>query len=325
MPPSVASPLLWIGFTIFILSMIVLDLAVFHRKAHEVRYREALIWTLVWISLALLCNGGVYLRFGHQRGLEFLTGYLIEYALSVDNIFIFLLIFRYFSVPTGLQHRVLFWGILGAMAMRLMFILAGITLLQSFEWIIFVFGAFVILAGVKMLQGEEVEVHPEHNLVLRLFRKVFPTAPQDGARLIVRRNGRICATPLLLVLVVVEATDVVFATDSIPAIFAITRDPFIAFTSNIFAILGLRSLYFLLAGAMNRFHYLKWGLGFVLVFVGIKMVISDYFVVPIGISLAVVGVLLGASVVVSFLRKPPPPSPRPRKAAAFPLPPWRRK
>ena len=310
MPLSVGSPLLWIGFTIFVLSMIVLDLAVFHRRAHEVRYREAVIWTLVWVSMALLFNGGIYLRFGHQRGLEFLTGYLIEYALSVDNIFVFLLIFRYFSVPARLQHRILFWGILGALIMRLMFVLLGTALLYKFRWLGLVFGGFLILAGIKMLKEQEVEVHPERNLILRLFRKVVPTLSRPfGARLLLRKRGRIYATPLLLVLIVVETTDVVFAMDSIPAIFAITPDPFVIYTSNIFAILGLRSLYFLLAGTMSKFEYLKWGLGCVLIFVGIKMLISDYVAIPIVVSLAVVSALLGGSVIVSLFHKPGPAPP----------------
>jgi tellurite resistance protein TerC len=295
--------------------MIVLDLAVFHRRAHEVHYREAVIWTLVWVSLALLFNGGIYLRFGHQRGLEFLTGYLIEYALSVDNIFVFILIFRYFSVSARLQHRILFWGILGALVMRLMFVLLGTALLHRFRWLGLVFGGFLILAGIKMLKEQEAEVHPERNLVLRLFRKFVPTLSRPfGARLLLRKRGRIYATPLLLVLIVVETTDVVFAMDSIPAIFAITPDPFVIFTSNIFAILGLRSLYFLLASTMSKFEYLKWGLGCVLVFVGIKMVISDHFAIPIGISLGV-SALLSGSIVVSLFHKP---GPREEDTSPFP-------
>jgi TerC family integral membrane protein len=293
--------------------MLALDLGVFHRKAHAIGFREALIWTLVWIALALLCNTGIYVYSGHQKGLEFLTGYVIEYALSVDNLFVFLLIFRYFSVPVPFQHRILFWGILGALIMRLLFILVGSALLARFEWTAFIFGAVVILGGIKMLKEEEVEVHPERNLVLRIFRRFVPTTHQDtGASLVVRRDGRFYATPLLLVLLVVEATDVAFAADSIPAIFAITRDPFIAFTSNIFAILGLRSLYLLVAGAIDRFHYLKWGLGLVLIFVGAKMLLSGYVAIPIGASLGVVGALLGGSIVLSFLRN--------RGAISVPLP-----
>jgi tellurite resistance protein TerC len=306
MPLSVGSPLLWTGFIVFIVAMMALDLAVFHRRAPEVRYGEALAWTAVWIALALLFNAGIYLRFGHQRGLEFLTGYVIEYALSVDNIFVFLLIFRYFAVPAGLQHRVLFWGILGALIMRFVFVLAGTVLLNRFEWLELVFGAFVIFAGLKMLKEEEVEVQPERNLMLRIFRKFVPTVSGEEAegRLWLRRRGRFYATPLLLVLIIMETTDVVFATDSIPAIFAITRDPFVVFTSNIFAVLGLRSIYFLLATSMQKFEYLKWGLGFVLVFVGVKMMISEYFQIPIGVSLGIVCVMLAGSIVVSVLHHP---------------------
>ncbi len=307
MPASIGSPILWIGFGVFVVAMLALDLGVFNRRAHEISFREALIWTLVWISLALIFNAGIYHYSGSQKGLEFLTGYVIEYTLSVDNLFIFLLIFKYFSVPAQYQHRVLFWGILGALIMRLVFILLGAALLARFEWVVFIFGAIVLLGGLKMMKEEEMEVHPERNLVLRIFRRFVPTTHQDaGASLIVRRDGRIYATPLLLVLLVVEATDVAFAADSIPAIFAVTRDPFIAFTSNIFAILGLRSLYLLVAGAFYRFYYLKWGLGLVLIFVGAKMLISEWVVIPIGPSLGVVGALLGGSLLISFLwpRKP---------------------
>ena len=304
MLPGVGSPLLWAGFAIFVLCMLVLDLRVFNRRAHEVRYREALIWTLVWVSLALLFNAGIYVHFGHQRGLEFLTGYLIEYALSVDNIFIFLVIFQYFSVPSAFQHRVLFWGIIGALVMRLLFILLGAALLRHFEWIIFVLGGFVVLTGVNMLRGRKAKERPDRNLILRLFKKFVPTVSDAfGSKLVVRRNGRLHATPLLLVLVVVEGTDLAFATDSIPAIFAVTRDPFVIYTSNIFAILGLRSLYFLLARAMKDFAYLNWGLGLVLIFVGIKMLVGNYWQIPIGVSAVVVGGLLGGSIAVSHFHK----------------------
>jgi TerC family integral membrane protein len=303
MPGNGTSPILWIAFGIFVFLMLALDLGVFHRKAHEIRHREAFIWTVVWIALALLFYLGVHLQFGKQRGLEFFTGYVIEYALSVDNLFIFLLIFRYFSVPVRLQHRVLFWGILGALAMRLPFILLGTVLLAKFEWVAYLLGGIVILGGIKMMKEEEVEVHPERNLVLRIVRRFVPIAFHDtGDGLFVRRDGRTWATPLLLVLVVVEATDLVFAADSIPAVLAVTRDPFIAFTSNIFAILGLRSLYMLIASSIDRFRYLKYGLGLVLIFVGVKMMIASYITIPILASFFVVAALLGISIVVSFLR-----------------------
>jgi tellurite resistance protein TerC len=306
---SVGTPLLWIGFTLFVLMMLALDLGVFHRKAHSVGHREALGWVVFWISLAIVFNVWIFLEFGRQRGLEFLAGYIIEYSLSIDNIFVFVVVFRYFAVPAIAQHRALFWGILGALVMRATFILLGAVLIQRFHWIIYIFGAFLIFTGIKMLKGGDVEVHPERNPVVRLFQRFVPVASfYSEARFFLRQQGRVVATPLLLVLVVVEATDVVFAVDSIPAIFAITRDPFIVYTSNIFAILGLRALYFLLAAAMGKFHYLKVGLGVVLSFVGLKMLVSEYYHIPIGLSLAVVGVVLGASIVASLLWPPAVPS-----------------
>jgi tellurite resistance protein TerC len=262
---SVGSPALWAGFTAFVLAMLALDLGVFHRKAHEVHFKEALAWSCIWISLALVFNLLVYQWFGAQRALEFLTGYLIEKALSVDNIFVFLVIFSFFAVPATFQHRVLFWGILGALVMRAFFIFAGVALLQLFHWIVYVFGGFLLITGVRLLLYQSDEIHPERNPVYRLFRRLVPAVSgYRGARFTVVEHGRHLATPLLAVLVVVEATDVVFAVDSIPAIFAITTDPFIVYTSNIFAILGLRALYFLLAGVIDRFHYLKLGLALVL-------------------------------------------------------------
>lgn len=306
MPGSVGTPLLWGGFTLFVLAMLALDLGVFHRKAHVVGTREALGWSLFWIALSLLFNAGVLRWFGPERGLEFLTGYLIEKALSVDNIFVFLMIFSYFSVPRAYQHRVLFWGILGAIVFRVIFILAGAALLAAFHWVIYIFGGLLIVTGIRIVRAGEVQVHPEHNPILRLVRRYVPVAAGDqGARFFVRTGGRLMATPLCLVLVVVEATDIVFAIDSIPAIFAITSDPFIVFTSNVFAILGLRALFFLLAGVMNRFHYLKIGLGVVLAFVGTKMLLSDVYKIPIGLSLAVVFLLIGGAVVASLLRPTP--------------------
>jgi len=305
---SVGTPILWIGFTAFVLAMLVLDLSVFHRRAHDVRMREALIWTGVWIGMALLFNLGVYLWFGARTGLEFLTGYLIEKALSVDNIFVFLIIFSYFRVPGALQHRVLFWGILGALVTRAIFILLGAALLHRFHWVVYIFGAFLVFTGIKLLVQGESEVHPERNPVLRLFARLVPSVSDyRGTRFLVVEAGRRYATPLLAVLVVVETTDLVFAVDSIPAIFAVTRDPFIVYTSNIFAILGLRALFFVLAGTMEKFHYLQVGLGLVLAFVGVKMLLADVYKVPIGISLGVIAALLAGSIIASLLLPPTAP------------------
>ena len=312
---SIGSPVLWAGFTLFVLAMLAVDLGVFHRKAHEVRLKEALAWSAVWVSLALGFNLLVYHWFGPQRGLEFLTGYVIEKALSVDNIFVFLVIFSFFAVPAAYQHRVLFWGILGALVLRAVFILAGAALLQRFHWIVYVFGGFLVVTGVKLLLDRGAEVHPERNPMYVLFRRFVPSVGHyRGARFTVVENGRRYATPLLLVVVVVEATDVVFAVDSIPAIFAITTDPFIVYTSNIFAILGLRALYFLLAGVMDKFHYLRVGLALVLCFVGVKMLIADVYKIPIAVSLAVVATLLAGSIAASLLRPPERRLPRPAGA-----------
>src|SRR5918999_1693402 len=305
---SVGTPVLWIGFTAFVVAMLVLDLSVFHRRAHEVRMREALIWTGAWIGMALLFNLGVYLWFGAKTGLEFLTGYLIEKALSVDNIFVFLVIFAYFRVPGALQHRVLFWGIIGALVTRAIFILLGAALLHRFHWVVYLFGAFLVFTGVKLLWQGESEVHPERNPMLRLFARLVPSVSDyRGTRFWVVEAGRRFATPLLTVLVVVETTDLVFAVDSIPAIFAVTRDPFIVYTSNIFAILGLRALFFVLAGTMEKFHYLKVGLGLVLAFVGVKMLLADVYKVPVGISLSVIAALLAGSIITSLLWPPTTP------------------
>jgi TerC family integral membrane protein len=299
----IGSPLLWIVFMLVVFALLAIDLGVFHRRAHAIRFKEALLWSACWIGLSLAFNAWIYFHFGPRTGLEFLTGYLIEYALSVDNIFVFLVIFSYFGVHPAYQHRVLFWGILGALLLRGLFILAGATLIARFHWIIYLFGAFLVYTGVRLLRHEETEIRPEHNPVLRLFRRFVPLTPDFvGQRFLVRLDGRLLATPLLLVLVVVEATDVAFATDSIPAIFAITRDPFIVFTSNICAILGLRSLYFLLASLMFRFRYLNVGLGLVLAFVGMKMLASEIVEVPTGLSLGIIVLLLGGSIVVSWLR-----------------------
>jgi tellurite resistance protein TerC len=281
----------------------VLDLGVFHRKEHAVSIREACLWSVIWIGLALLFNVGVAVWFGRERGLEFLTGFLIEKALAVDNLFVFAVIFSTFAVPAALQHRVLFWGILGALAMRALFIGLGAALLQHFHWIMYVFGSFLVLTGMKLLVQRDVEIHPERTPLFRLFTRCLPAvADYRGARFFVLEKGRWYATPLLLVLVAVEVTDIVFAVDSIPAIFAVTSDPFIVYTSNIFAILGLRSLYFLLAGVIGQFHYLKIGLALVLAFVGTKMLIADVYKIPIMVSLLVVAMLIAGAILASLLR-----------------------
>ena len=303
--PSVGTPALWIGFTAFVLLALLLDLGLFHRRSHTVSLKEAALTSSIWVSLALLFNIGVYHFLGRQSGLEFLTGYIIELALSVDNLFVFLIIFSYFHVPGNLRHRVLFWGILGAMIMRIIFILAGVTLLGLFHWLDYVFGAFLVYTGIKMIFEQEAEVDPEMNLVLRFARRFLRVSKEyHGNKFFIRQAGRRYATPLLLVLLVLESTDVVFAVDSIPAIFAITHDPFIVYTSNIFAILGLRSLFFLLQGMMDRFHYLPVGLGLVLSFVGVKMLAQSIYPISIGISLGVVALFLTGGVVASLLHKP---------------------
>ena len=294
---------LWAGFNLFVLAMLAIDLGVFHRQAHAVSLREASVWSAIWIALALLFNLGVWKFLGPQPGVEFLTGYLIEKSLSIDNIFVIALLFAYFKVPDEYQHRVLFWGILGALVMRAAFILAGAALLDRFHWIIYLFGAFLILTGIKMAFTPEHGLEPEKNPVVRLVRRIMPvTADFRGPSFFVREGGRLAATPLFLVLVMVEFTDLVFAVDSIPAIFAITRDPFLVYTSNVFAILGLRSLYFLLAGVMHKFEYLKLGLAAILVFVGAKMALVDWIKIPAGISLGVIAAILGIAIAASLLK-----------------------
>jgi tellurite resistance protein TerC len=310
---SIGSPALWGGFVAFVLAMLALDLGVFHRKAHVVGFREALGWSVAWIGLALAFNAFVAWRFGPQAGIEFLTGYLIEKSLSVDNIFVFLVIFSGLGIPLQSQHRVLFWGILSALVLRALMIFAGAALLARFHWLIYVFGAFLIFTGIKLFLSRGKEEHPEQSPLMRLARRWIPATPKlHGERFFVRENGRRLATPLLMALIMVEITDVIFAVDSIPAIFAVTSDPFIVFTSNIFAILGLRSLFFLLAGLVEKFVYLKVGLAAVLVFVGAKMTLIDFVKIPALISLAVVLALLagamGASWWVARRRSPVLPS-----------------
>jgi tellurite resistance protein TerC len=302
---TIGSPALWGGFVAFVVAMLAVDLGLFHRKAHEVSTREALSWSAVWVALAGLFNLGVYFWFGGGPALEFATGYLIEKALAVDNIFVFIVIFSTFATPAAYQHRVLFWGVLGALLMRAVFILLGGAFLARFHWAAYVFGAILAFTGVKLLLQRHDEPHPERNPVVRAFRRIVPmTADLAGPRFTVVRDGRRLATPLLLALVAVEVTDLIFAVDSIPAIFAVTKDPFIVFTSNIFAILGLRSLYFLLARAITKFAHLKLGLSFVLIFVGAKMLLADVYELPIAASLGVIAAILATSIVTSLLRRP---------------------
>jgi tellurite resistance protein TerC len=294
---------IWVGFNLFVLAILALDLGVFHRKAHVVSFKEAILWSAIWVALALVFNAGIWHFMGQQKGVEFLTGYLIEKSLSVDNIFVFSLIFSYFAVPPQYQHRVLFWGILGALVLRAAFIAAGAALIANFHWVIYLFGAFLVITGVKMAVAPDKGLEPERNPVVRLARRLMPlTERYHGQRFIVRENGIVTATPLFLVLLLVEATDLVFAVDSIPAIFAITTDPFIVYTSNVFAILGLRSLYFLLGGVVEKFHYLRLGLAAILVFVGAKMTLVDFYKVSAFASLAVVASILAASIAASLWR-----------------------
>jgi len=301
---SVGTPVLWGGFLVFVLAMLALDLGVFHRKTHAVRFREALLWSGVWVSLALLFDGGLWWKFGQQTGIEFLSGYLIEKSLSIDNIFVFVAIFTSLGIPAMYQHRVLFWGIFTALVLRAVMILGGAAMLERFHWLVYIFGAFLIVTGIRFFLQRNREPRPEESAIWRVARRVLPsTSRLDDGRFFTVENGKRLATPLLLALVLVESADVVFALDSIPAVFAVTRDPFIVFTSNIFAILGLRSLYFVVAGAIQRVTYLKVGLSAVLVFVGVKMTLVDLVKVSSALSLSVISILLAASVVASVLRK----------------------
>lgn len=293
---------IWIAFNIFVVCMLALDLLVFHRHAHVVKVKEALLFSAFWIALALAFNVVIWWWQGSEVALQFFTGYLIEKSLSIDNLFVFLLIFSYFAVPPIYQHRVLFWGVLGALVMRFVFIVAGAALLARFHWLIYVFGVFLIFTGLRMARKGDEEIHPEKNPVVNFVRRLMPVTPDyQGGRFFIRDMGRLMATPLFIVLVMVETTDVIFALDSIPAIFAITTDPFIVYTSNVFAILGLRSLFFALAGVMVMFHYLKLGLSAVLTFIGAKMVLADFLHIPIGISLLIIAGILIASVVASLI------------------------
>ena len=293
--------LFWILFNLFVLAMLALDLGVFSRRAHTVGFREALGWSAMWVALAAAFAVLVYFWHGRPVALEFVTGYVIELSLSVDNLFVFLVIFRYFRVPAEQQHKVLFWGILGALVMRGIFILAGVGLIRRFHWIIYGFGALLVYSGIRLFREGEEQIHPEKNPILMLFRRWMPVTKDYVNGKFFVRTPELCATPLLVVLLVVETTDVLFAVDSIPAVLAITLNAFIVYTSNVFAILGLRSMYFALAGMMEMFDYLHYGLSLVLVFVGAKMLVSHYYQIPTEVALGVVVAVLGVSVVASLL------------------------
>jgi tellurite resistance protein TerC len=296
------SAILWGGFNLFVLGMLALDLGVFHRHAHVVRVREALIWTAVWITLAMAFNLFVYNFMGKDKALEFFTAYLIEKSLSIDNIFVMILIFAYFKVPQAYQHKVLFWGILGALVMRVIFIFAGIELIHKFHWLIYIFGGFLIFTGIRMVTSGDQKVEPEKNPLVKLARRMFPvTNSFEGDQFFIKRDGKTWATPLFLVVVLIEGTDLIFAVDSIPAILAISDDPFIVYTSNVFAILGLRSLYFALAAIEQYFKYLKYGLAAILTFVGAKMCLADVVKIPVEISLIVIVFILAISMLASVI------------------------
>ena len=295
---------IWVAFVAGVLALLALDLGVFHRKAHAVSLREAAIWTTVWVTLSVLFGGWIGWRGGAEPGLQFFTGYVVEYSLSMDNIFVFVLLFRYFAVPAEYQHRVLFWGILAALVMRGVFIALGVAIIERFAWVLYVFGAFLVFTGIKMFRHENIEVHPEQNPVVKLCRRWLPFTPGwVGQKFFARQDGRLMATPLFLVFVVVNVTDVVFATDSIPAVFAITLDPFLIFTSNICAVMGLRSLYFLLAGAMNLFVYLQQALAVILTYVGLKMLVVRWVHIPTPVSLGFIALVLTVAIVASLMAR----------------------
>lgn len=303
--------MLWVVFGIVILTMLALDLGVVNRKAHAVRLREAAIWSSVWIGLALAFSGLIHFWKGSEKALEFLTGYVIEESLSVDNLFVFLVIFSFFRVPREYEHKVLFWGIVGVLITRGIFITAGVVLIHRFHWILYLFGIVLIVTALKLAFKSDEEVEPEKNPILRLTRRFLPmTEGYEGSKFFVKKAGRVLATPLFFVLVVIESTDIVFAVDSVPAILGITHDPFIVYTSNIFAILGLRSLFFLLSGVMRLFHHLHYGLALILGFVGVKMLLADIYQIPVGVALAVIGAVLTLSILASLIW-PPKPQPPP--------------
>jgi len=293
----------WLVFGVLVIVLLALDLGVFHRRAHVIRVREALIWSAVWISLSLIFNLGVYFAFGADKAVNFFTGYLVEKSLSVDNLFVFLVIFTYFNVPANAQHKVLFWGIMGALIIRGIFIFAGVAIIERLHWVIYIFGAFLVYTGVRLFLHRDRKIHPEHNPFLGLCRRFIPvTKDYHGDRFFLREAGQLFVTPLFLVVLVVETTDILFAVDSIPAVLSITLDPFIVYTSNIFAILGLRALYFALAGVTLRLHYLSYGLSAILVFLGFKMLFSGFYKLPVVVALGVVAGILAISTIASFLR-----------------------
>ena len=293
---------MWIGFNVVIVVLLFLDLKVFHRRSHVISVKESLLWTAFWIGLSLLFNLGIYFWKDSETALQFLTAYVVEKSLSVDNLFVFLLIFTYFAVPSLYQHKVLFWGIMGAIVMRLAFILAGVTLIEHFTWALYVLGALLIFAAIRLALQKDAQVDPEKNPVVRLFRRFVPvTEGYEGDRFFIRRAGRWIATPLLVVVVVVESTDIVFAIDSVPAVLGITTDTFIAYSSNVCAILGMRALYFALAGVIGMFRYLTYGLFAVLLFIGVKLMIGNFYEIPVGVALAVVGGVFILSIVASLL------------------------
>lgn len=294
----------WLSFLLFLVLMLAIDLGIFNRKSHEITYKEALLWSGIWISIALLFNIGIFNVLGHQKGMEFLTGYLLEKSLSVDNIFVFVLLFSFFNVPNKYQHKVLFYGIVGALIMRGVLIALGAALIMKFHWVLLLFGAFLIFSGIRMAIHKEEKIEPEKNPVVKFFKKIFPvTKNYENGKFFVKKSTGLLATPLFIVLIVVETTDLVFAFDSIPAILAITQDTFIVFTSNAFAILGLRSLYFALAGFMDKFRFLRTGLSFILIFIGIKMMIDDLIHIPVSISLIVIVIVLTISILASIYVK----------------------
>jgi tellurite resistance protein TerC len=293
----------WVGFNLFVLFMLALDLWVFHKKSEEVSVKEALTWSGIWISLALVFNGLIYKWFGQEKAIEFLTGYVIEKALSVDNIFVFTIIFAYFAIPKAYQHKVLFWWVLGAIFFRIIFIFAGVSLLDNFHWIIYVFGAILLYTAYKLISGGEMKVDPEKSYVIKLVSKILPFKKEiQWDKFFVRENAKLYGTPLFMCLIFIETADLVFAVDSIPAILAITQDKFIVYTSNVFAIMGLRSLYFALAGVIDRFRYLPIGLAFILAFVGTKMLIIDIYKIPVHYSLIVILTILVMSVSFSLYK-----------------------
>jgi len=292
----------WILFAVFIIAMLALDLGVVNRKAHVIKMKEALLWTSFWVTLAIVFGVGVYYFYGHVKSMEFFTAYLIEYSLSIDNLFVFMLIFRYFGVPHAYEHKALFWGILLALITRAAFIFAGVALINTFSWVMYIFGAFLIYTGIKMALNKQTEVHPDKNIALRLLRYLMPVSKQfSGAKFFVVKRGIRFATPMLAVLLALETTDILFAVDSIPAVLAISKDPFIIYTSNVFAILGLRSLFFAISGLMKLFHLLHYGLAAILTFVGVKMLIEDFFHVPVAASLLVIASILAVSIISSLI------------------------